>query len=98
MLELKPDINLEELNLSPRAREIAEMILSEEVFEVPEEILEFKTPFLERDFESALTALKIDLEVDEREPTELREAVIERIRSHRGGLRNIRRWKLKVEK
>ncbi len=98
MLELKPEVNLEELNLSPRAREIAEMILREEVFEVPEEILSLKTPFLERDFESALTALKIDLEPDDREPASLREVVIERIKSHRGGLRNVRRWKLKVEK
>jgi len=98
LMELRPDLNPDEFNLSPRARELADLILSEDLFEVPEEILNFKVPDIERLFSSAVEKLRFDIDREEVGVSEVREAVRERIRNHRGGLRNIRRWRFKVEK
>ncbi len=98
LMELRPQINLEDLNLSPRAREIAELILQEEIFEVPEEVASFRVPDLEGIFRSALERLRFEIEKEEVGVSDVRSAVRARIRNHRGGLRNIHRWRFKVEK
>lgn len=98
LMELKPELNLEELNLSPRVREIAESILKEEFYEVPEEVMSLKVERLEEGFEEALRRLRIDIPEEEiSEAKSLRETVREWVRTHRGGfrplaLRRKRRW------
>ena len=94
LMELKPRINLEELDLSPRVRELAEAILREEYYEVPEEVLNLKVGDIKGCFEEALSRLKIDIP---REEVSLREAVREWVRTHRGGIRPFRRRRQRLE-
>ena len=95
LFELRPEVDLDQLNLSHRARELAERILSEEYYEVPEGILNLKTTDLEEEFEAALERLRIDIPKEELEAAGLRESVREIIRSHRGGIKPsaLKRWR-----
>ncbi len=97
LMELKPDVDLDQLNLSQKARAYAESILREDYYELPEEVLNLRCVDLERDFRSALESLRIDIPEEELLVSDrnLREAVRERIRRHRGGIRgsSLRRWR-----
>ncbi len=95
LFELRPEVDLDQLNLSHRARDLAERILSEEYYEVPEDILNLKTTDLEEEFEAALERLRIDIPKEELEAAGLRESVREIIRSHRGGIKPsaLKRWR-----
>ncbi len=97
LLELKPDVDLDQLNLSHRARDLAECILREEYYDVPEEVINLKSTDLEREFRSALDSLRVDISAEEMAISDrsLREAVRERIRNHRGGIRSLplKRWR-----
>jgi len=101
LFDLRPEINLEELKLSHRARQYAESILREEYYDVPEEIINLKTTNLEEEFQASLERLKID--IPEEEFTEgtvsVKEAVREFIRSHKGGIKpaSVRRWRGRLE-
>ncbi len=99
LLQLKPVINLDELNLSPRAREIAKNILDDDPFDVPQEVLTLKLENPAKDFSSALEHLKITIEVED-EGRDLRDLIRMRIRTHKGGwFRNPRRgFTIGVEK
>ena len=95
LFELRPEVDLDQLNLSHRARELAEMILREEYYEVPEEVLNLKTVDLEGEFQAALQRLRIDIPKEELETAGLKESIREMIRSHKGGIKPsaLRRWR-----
>jgi len=97
LLELKPEVDLDQLNLSQKARIYAESILREDYYELPEEVLNLRCVDLEKDFLSALESLRIEIPEEELMVSDknLREAVRERIRKHRGGIRvsSLRRWR-----
>ncbi|HIQ30987.1 MAG TPA: DNA primase [Aquifex aeolicus] len=95
LLHFKPDIDLNQLRLSYRARTVAESILREELHDVPEEVLNLRTSNLERDFEEALRKLSIDISDELVGTSSVREAVREAMRKHGGGIRSftVRRWK-----
>ncbi len=95
LFELRPEIDLDQLNLSHRARELAQMILREEYYDVPEDILNLRTTDIEAEFEGALERLRIDIPREELETAGLRESVREMIRSHKGGIKPsaLRRWR-----
>ncbi|MDQ7038767.1 MAG: DNA primase [Aquificota bacterium] len=92
LMDLKPDISLDELNLTPRVREIAESIMREEYYEVPEEVINLKVENLEEGFREAIQRIKIDIPEEEiRENRTVREVIREWVRTHRGGFRPLRR-------
>ncbi len=61
LFELKPEINLEELNLSQRVKDLAEKIVNEEYFEVPEEVINLKVDNMEEKFWKVVEKFKIDI-------------------------------------
>ena len=92
LMDLKPRISLDELNLTPKVREIAESIMREEYYEVPEEVINLKIENLEEGFREALQRMKIDIPEEEvREDRPVREVIREWVRTHRGGFRPLRR-------
>jgi len=97
LLELKRNVNLDTLNLSQRARAYAESILKKEYYDIPEEILNLRSLNLEEEFSSALESLRIDIPEEELMVAgkSLQEAVREKIRKHKGGIRgsSLRRWR-----
>jgi DNA primase len=100
LMDLKPDVSLEELNLSPTARRIAESILREEYYEVPEEVINLKVVDLRREFEDVLGRLRIDIPREElKTGVGVREAIREMLRSHRGVIKptSLRRRRLRLE-
>jgi len=100
LMELKPNVDLEELNLSSKAREYARSIINEEYYPVPEEILNLKVENIERAFEASLNRLRIEIPEEElSEAVGVKESVREFIRSHKGGIRpySVRRWRGKLE-
>ncbi|WP_457599911.1 DNA primase [Hydrogenivirga sp.] len=100
LLELRPEVDLEELNLSLRAREYARSIINEEYYHIPEEVINLKTTDIERDFRASLEKLRIHIPEEElTEAVGVRESVREFIRKHKGGIRpnSVRRWRGKLE-
>ncbi len=96
LLELKPQIDLDELNLSIKAREYARSILNEEYYPVPEEVINLKTRDIESEFWASVDKLKIDIPEEELSSSVgVRESVREFIRKHRGGIKPsaLRRWR-----
>lgn len=92
LLEFRPYVNLDQLNLSYKARHIAERILSGEYHELPEEVDGLKEVSAE-EFEAALERLKIDIPREEIEKADLRESLREMIKRHKGGIRaSVKRW------
>ncbi len=97
LFELGVHVNLDQLNLSQKARSYAECILKEEYYEVPEEILNMKSADLQRDFKSALEALKVEIPKEEIAVTDksLAEAVRIRVKNHKGGIKRValKKWR-----
>ncbi len=95
LFELKPEIDLDDYELTHRAREYAEYILREEYFYVPDDILNLKTRDLKAEFEASMHKLKIEIPEEERTEVSVREAVREMIRNHRGGIKpiSLRKWR-----
>ena len=99
LFELKPQINLEEFNLSSTAREYAQSILREEYYQVPEEILNLKLTDPEKDFDASAQKLRIDIPPEEIGAGGVRESMRDFIKKHRGGFRPyaVRKWRGKLE-
>lgn len=100
LLELRPEIDLEELNLSVKAKEYAQSIINEEYYHIPEDIINLKTGDIEKEFEASLQKLKIDIPKEElTETVGVRESVKEFIRKHKGGIKpsSVRKWRGKLE-
>ncbi len=100
LLELKPQIDLEDLNLSSTAREYAQSIMREEYYHIPEEVINMKVTDLEEEFSASLEKLKIDIpDAEGVTPVGVRESMREFMRSHRGGLKpySVRKWRGKLE-
>ncbi|NPA41470.1 MAG: DNA primase [Aquificae bacterium] len=101
LFELRPEINIEELNLSSKAYELAKSILAEEYYHIPEEILNLKVDDLETAFWSSVDKLRIDIPEEElkAQTASVREFVREAMRNHRGGIKpaSARRWRGKLE-
>ncbi len=87
LFELRPRVDLDQLNLSYRARSIAESIMREEYYDVPEDVLNLKVTDIAGEFEEALKKLRIDIPHGELSSSGLKESVRENIRNHGGGIR-----------
>ncbi len=87
LMELRPEIDLEELDLPLRVKELAQEILNENYYDVPEEVLDFRTEDLETVFWETVERLRIDIPEEEVTVSDPKEIVKERIKSHKGGFR-----------
>lgn len=99
LMELRPEIDLEELNLRPKIREYAEKILREEYYDVPEEVINLKLRDLEGEFWASVEKLRIEIPEEELRVTSIRESVREMIRNHKGGIKptSVRKWRGRLE-